>query len=254
MHTPRCQHATGAPSEYAAAALAAGLERIVFTDHAPLDGIVDPTHRMAPPELPAYEAEILALAEAWRGRLDIGLGLEMDWIPGMEEHVARVAGQREWDLTLGSVHFLPRPSGLEFVIRVAPEREAGVFADYWRLWGEAAASGRFLSMSHADVYRSVDRDPLPGERDAACRALDRAQRAGVAVECNTSLLRKGGATFYPAPWLLEEILERGLPLTSGSDAHHPDQVASGFEALATLRRDPRARFCDARGGRLLPLD
>lgn len=208
---------------------------------------------MEPAELADYHREIVELAGGWRGRLEIGVGLEMDWIPGLEEHVARVALARDWDLTLGSVHFLPRPTGLEFIIRVEPEREPGVIEDYWRLWGEAAASGRFTAMSHADVYRGVDRDPLPGERDAALRALDRAERAGVGVECNTSLLRKGGSTFYPAPWLLEEILERGLPLTSGSDAHHPDQVGSGFEVLRDLRRDPRARFCDARGGRLVPL-
>jgi histidinol-phosphatase (PHP family) len=208
---------------------------------------------MDPGELGAYAAQLDDLAAAWRGRLAIGIGLEMDWIPGLEDCIEAIAAVRDWDLRLGSVHFLPGPGGLRFIIRCDPAEEPGVIDAYWRLWGEAAASGLFTAMSHADVYRSVDRPPLPGEREAACRALDRAARAGVGVECNTSLLRKGCGSFYPAPWLLEEVLARGLPLTSGSDAHHPEQVGSGFARLEELRRDPRARFCDAVGGRLLPL-
>ncbi|MDP2359282.1 MAG: histidinol-phosphatase [bacterium] len=249
LHTPRCRHAVGEPDEYAQAAWKAGLRRIVFTDHAPLDDRMDLVHRMACAELEAYHDQIRALAAAWRGRLEIGVGLEVDWLEGFQEINRAVVGARDWDLCLGSVHFIPGAQGWDFIIRCAPERESAVLEAYWQAWGDAAASGLFHAMSHPDVYRMIEREPLPGERELACRALDRAARAGVAVECNTSLLRKGAATLYPAPWLLEEVLARGMPLTSASDAHHPEQAGSGFALLAELaRRDARVCFTDFRQG------
>jgi len=253
LHTPRCGHAEGAPAAYAEAAWAAGLRRIVFTDHGPFDDGFDQVHRMRPEELGAYHEEILALAGEWRGRLDIGAGLELDWLEGYGERIRAAAAARPWDLLLGSVHFVPAPGGWEFIIRCAPEREPRVLEAYWRAWGEAAASGLFHVMSHPDVYRAIDRAPLPGERDHARRALDRAARAGVAVECNTSLRRKGESTIYPAPWLLEEILARGMPLTSASDAHRPESVGGDFRLLREIARDPRARFVDFLGGLQRPV-
>jgi histidinol-phosphatase (PHP family) len=248
MHTPRCKHAQGEPEAYAQAARAAGLTRIVFTDHAPLDDEMDRVHRMTRAELLPYHAEIRVLAESWRGRLEIGVGLELDWLAGYEEWIRAAADAAPWDLCLGSVHFVPAPAGWEFIIRRPAGTEQAILAAYWQAWGDAAESGFFQALSHPDVYRSVERDPLPGERELACRALDRAARAGVAVECNTSLIRKGGRTLYPAPWLLEDVLARGIPLSSASDAHRPEQVGSGFQLLEELARDPRARFLDFRGG------
>jgi histidinol-phosphatase (PHP family) len=248
LHTPRCGHAGGAPAEYAAAALAAGLKRIVFTDHAPLDDLTDRVHRMARAELGAYHDEIRVLAGEWAGRLEIGAGLELDWLAGFERLNRETVDAHDWDLCLGSVHFIPGPAGWDFILRCEPEREPAILEDYWRHWGDAAASGLFHAMSHPDGYRAVDRDPLPGEREAACRALDRAARNRVAVECNTCLLRKGQRDFYPAPWLLEEILARGIPLTSASDSHRPADLGTGFAALREVARDCRARFVDFVGG------
>ena len=253
LHTPRCGHAHGAAEDYAAAAWQRGLRRIVFTDHAPLDDHTDRVHRMARAELALYHDEIRGLAGDWQGRVEIGAGLELDWLPGFEPLIRETTSAFAWDLCLGSVHFVPGAAGLDFIIRCEPEREPAILEAYWCQWGLAAASGCFHVMSHPDVYRSVERGPLPGERELACRALDRAARAGVAVECNTSLLRKGVPTLYPAPWLLEEVLERGMALTSASDAHRPEQVGAGFEALRDVARDPRARFVDFVAGRAVPV-
>jgi len=243
LHTPRCGHADGAPEAYAQAALAAGLRHIVFTDHAPIDDRMDQVHRMALAELDEYHDEIRGLSARWEGRLGIGVGLELDWLRGYEGCIERVVSAHPWDLRLGSVHFVPRGGDWRFIIRCAPEEEASVLEAYWQAWGDAAQSGFFQVMSHPDVYRAVDRPALPGERDLACRALDRAARAGVAIECNTSLLRKGCTGIYPAPWLLEEVLARGIPLSSASDSHHPQQVGGGFTHLWELAAgDPRMHF------------
>lgn len=42
MHTPLCGHAIGEPAEYVEQAIAAGLEEMGFSDHAPFVHCVDP--------------------------------------------------------------------------------------------------------------------------------------------------------------------------------------------------------------------
>ena len=38
--------------------------------------------------------------------MPVKVGLEVDWIPGREEEIARLIGDRPWDYIIGSVHFI----------------------------------------------------------------------------------------------------------------------------------------------------
>ena len=53
-HTALCRHASGAPEEYLAAALKAGLAYWGVSDHFPAPAGYDAAFRMAPDELPQY--------------------------------------------------------------------------------------------------------------------------------------------------------------------------------------------------------
>ncbi len=252
MHTARCQHAHGQPHEYAEHAVACGLDRITFTDHGPLGGF-DPGNRMTLAELPAYVDDVLEVAESFKDKLTVGLGIEIDWIPELADFNRRITEAADWDLVLGSVHFVGPADMREFIIRCDPSREPHILEAYWKHWVEAAQSGLFQVMSHPDIYRRTTRPPLPGEYDLACRALDRARDTGVAIECNTSLVRKGGGSFYPQDWLLEEVLKRDFLLSSAADAHRPHQVGADFDLLEGLQTsDERARFSWFRQRQALP--
>lgn len=84
-HTWRCGHAEGAERDYAEAAVRAGLQTLGFSDHTPYDFFdVGPRNRpmrMMPEELPDYAAAVRALAEEYRGRLEILLGVEAEYYP-----------------------------------------------------------------------------------------------------------------------------------------------------------------------------
>src|SRR5512136_2548376 len=85
-HTVRCGHAGGSDEAFVEAAIARGLDAIAVTDHAPFYWLPrerhDPTLAMAPEALPRYVEDVLALAERYRGRIEVLLGLEADYIPG----------------------------------------------------------------------------------------------------------------------------------------------------------------------------
>jgi histidinol-phosphatase (PHP family) len=53
-------------------------------------------------------------------------------------------------------------------------------------------------------------------------------QSGCAVEVNTGGLRKPVGEIYPSLRFLEACRRRGVPATLGSDAHAPEEVASGF--------------------------
>ena len=87
------------------AAIAAGLNEVGITSHAPLPFETDWT--MPSEQLPQYAAEVRALQERYRDRITVLFGAEIDYIPGSE--VDRF--QREqlfplgFDYFVGSVHF-----------------------------------------------------------------------------------------------------------------------------------------------------
>jgi histidinol-phosphatase (PHP family) len=70
--------------------------------------------------------------------------------------------------------------------------------------------------------------------DTAARAL---VEAGVAIEVNTSGLRKRTVEAYPSLPFLKTCARHGVAVTLGSDAHAPRQVGMDFDiALRMLEK------------------
>ena len=84
MHTTLCKHARGEPEDYAAAARRRGMKGIVVTCHNPTDDGWSPGVRMSVAELDDYVAMVERARAAWSGRVDVRLGIESDYVPGME--------------------------------------------------------------------------------------------------------------------------------------------------------------------------
>jgi histidinol-phosphatase (PHP family) len=68
----------------------------------------------------------------------------------------------------------------------------------------------------------------------------------MAVEVNTSGLRKPIGEQYPSLEILQQAVEAGLPLTLGSDAHSPEHVGHSLdhalELVSSLPGAQLARF------------
>jgi len=64
----------------------------------------------------------------------------------------------------------------------------------------------------------------------------RLARSGVCAEVNTSGLRKPVGEIYPEPELLGALHRAGVPVTLGSDAHAPNEVAADYGAACALLR------------------
>jgi len=81
-------------------------------------------------------------------------------------------------------------------------------------------------------HRPSDRDL----KEMAQPALDRIAAAGMALEINSSGLRKPVHEIYPSALLLSLAKERDIPICFGSDAHRPEEVGWQFDAALALAR------------------
>lgn len=233
-HTPLCKHAIGTPDEYAAMTESRGLKGIVFTCHCPLpDGFASDV-RMAPDEFEGYVSLIAATRDRWEGRVDVRLGLESDYYPGVESWIKALHARHPLHHVLGSVHYQMEDYRALFY--------TGDIYNYQKLYFEhvaqAAESGLYDTMAHPDLIKNESPADWDYQRILPDieRALDRIAATGVAMELNTSGLMKALPEFNPSSDMLTRMNARGIPVVIGADAHRPDRVGDHFvEALQTLR-------------------
>ncbi len=234
-HTPLCKHAYGQPDEYAAVALARGFKGITFTCHCPLPDGFSASVRMAPEQFSDYVALIGATREAFAGRLDVRIGLESDYFPGVEPWLTELHARVPLSHVLGSIHY-----------QVADYRKryyTGDVHSYQELYfdhlARSAESGLFDTLSHPDLIKNENPAAWDFERlrPHITRALDRIAATGVAMELNTSGLQKALREMNPSPAQLTLMCERSIPVVIGADAHIPQRVGAGYAiALKLLRQ------------------
>lgn len=233
MHTPLCKHAEGEPEEYAEMALQRGLKGIVMTCHSPMPENWWPEVRMDVEQLDDYIALVQRAADVYAGRLDVRVGMEMDFYPGMEWWVERLNERCDFHHVLGSVHFFGRAYKEQFF-----KNDLLTFQkQYFTHIAESAETGLFDTLAHPDLVKNFQAGlwqfEMIEEHLAGC--LDRIARTGVAMELNTSGINKALSEFNPGPQMLRLMRERNIPVVLGSDSHTPRRVAADFDrALDTL--------------------
>ncbi len=227
MHTPLCRHARGEPEEYAEVAQRRGLRGIVVTCHNPTNDGWSRDARMSVAEFDRYVDLVERARTAWAGRVDVRLGMESDYVPGMEPWLEELHGKADFHHVLGSVH----PHLREYKERY----HTGDFQAFQRTYFEhlamAAETGLFDTIAHPDLVKITAPAEWSFERaaDAVRPNLDRVAAAGTAMELNTSGLNKNPSEMNPGREMLGEMHERGIPVVVGADAHDPHRVSANFE-------------------------
>jgi histidinol-phosphatase (PHP family) len=247
VHTARCGHAGGEMREYVLAALERGLAEIAFTDHVPLYFLPgedpDPHLAMTRAELPGYVEEVRALREKFAGRIDVLLGLEADYAEGHEAALEEILRVHDWDVVLGSVHWvaggwIDAPGSAK---RHEAEGSETLWREYYRLLAKAAKSGLFDVLTHFDLPKKFGHRMPADAQDAQDAAVAAARDAGVAIEVSSAGLRKTVGEEYPAPPLLRSLGSAGVPIVLSSDAHAPAEVAWGRDKVLQAAHAAGAR-------------
>jgi len=264
-HTKYCRHGNPAEQElYLDRALELGFERYTLTEHPPLpdrwvqDEKLMEELAMDRDELPSYLDYAKRMKESYAGRLEVTIGLELDYLDGhvgfSEKLIEGRAGVLE-DLVI-SVHYLPGVGGIRCIDFTPEDFREGLIGYYGTMnavaeeyfnhvekaiaWA-AGLPGR-KRMGHLGLIEKF-RTALPLEDadlvDRRLRGLlPKLAGAGLGVDVNTAGLRVAtcGKPYVPE-WFLRDCRQLGIPLVYGSDSHRPDHVGTGWDWFEGLMKE-----------------
>lgn len=232
MHTQLCKHASGTMEEYVLQALKAGCHEIAFTDHIPLPHDFDLAHRMHPSQLDGYFKEIERLRSAYPD-LQILCGIEADFYDGFEPYLERFLAENNFDLVIMSVHFIKQwPEGnWAFSYHFPDKSLTEIYSEYLHAVLRGVKTGLFDIVGHLDLVKSPDQSLLEHNQTQIEDVISESKLQNMAIEINTSGLRKEINQTYPDLSFLSLINQAQVPITMGSDAHMPEQVALKFTEI-----------------------
>lgn len=258
LHTTFCRHAAGEMREYRATALMRCVPELSFSCHAPNPHGYDPRNRMTCGEFPEYLAGVAAM-QAESPPPVIRMGIEADYYDTGVSFLKKWLPSRSFDVILGSVHYIGDWSfdSPEYRKKWESVDVTGVWRAYFELIGKLADTRLFDILAHPDLpkkfgYRPPDRKMA----EMAKPVLDRIAASGMALEINTSGLRKPMREIYPSPLMLSLAHELDIPICFGSDAHLPEEVAMDFDLALRLARNvgyTHSRWFERRVPRDIPL-
>jgi histidinol-phosphatase (PHP family) len=110
-----------------------------------------------------------------------------------------------------------------------------IYDDYLEAVRGGIATGLFDCVAHMDLIKQDGHPLLDTHRAEVRQVIQLCRDQGMSAEVNVSGSRKPIGEPYPSWPIVRLMLEEGLPLVPGSDAHEPAQVAAGLEALEGTR-------------------
>ena len=236
-HSSLCKHADGSLEEYIVHAVAMKLKEIGCSDHSPMPNDFDIQHRMTIEQFhQTYKPEVLALREKYRDRITVKFALEGDFFPGTEHWVREFNSQREFDYIIGSVHYLgewgfDNPT---FVHKYEERNVDEVYDQYYDHIKRSAAAKLFDIIGHCDLVKKFGHRPSKNMEEVLREVFKVVKSVDMAVEVNTSGLRKPVKEVYPSEQILRILHEYKIPLALGSDAHSPDEIGRDFDVAKQL--------------------
>ncbi len=168
--------------------------------------------------------------------LQVRQGVEVDYRPGREEEIRNLIVQYDWDYVMGSVHTV---NGWPFD---HPDFQDGydrwdaddLYQAYYDTVAQAADSGLFDLIGHLDLIKVFGCRPRGNRLALAMPALTAIRDNGLCVEVNTNGWYKPVQEVYPELSLLQTCQQLGIPVTTGSDAHTPEQVGRDLDRARSL--------------------
>lgn len=201
-----------------------GLKEIGFSDH---DEFIN-------------EVDIDLIHEASRLNIDIPikLGLEIDYKPGLEDHISYLSQSKPFDYLIGSVHFIDNwpfdhPDCQD---RFNDFDLDDIYKKYFNLVEQMAKSGLFDVIGHLDLIKIWGHRPRKNIINYIEPVLTSIKAADLTIEINSAGLRKPVAEIYPQYEIIELMKKMDIDITLGSDAHHPSQIGLNVDRSMALAK------------------
>lgn len=254
MHTHFCDGGDQ-PEKYVVTAIKKGLPSVGFSAHAPVPFDCNwavPSHK-----LKEYIQAVLYVKEEYKSKIQIYLGLELDYFPDLVNYSKDLLQSGPFDYFIASVHFIDSyPDGRRWTIDGPHEEFRKGFSEIFQN-NSLEVTRKFFDytrrmiselkppvIGHIDKLKMQHRpdcfipEDNPFFREELLKTLEAAKQSGSIVEINTrALYKKRGDTFYPGQRVFSEMYKMGIKVMVNSDAHLPEEITNEFGyAFSELRK------------------
>ncbi len=219
-HTFRCGHAIGREEEYVLEAIGAGIEIFGFADHAPylFSAGYYSNIRMRPVQLAGYVRTIEGLRRSYGDRIQIPIGLEMEYYPKHFRDTMEFYRDYPIDYVILAQHFLDNEYDAPYCGRRTDALET--LKAYCSQSMAAMQTGIYTYFAHPDLIHFHGDEQT--YREQVRPMIREAKSCGLPLEINLLGLRNG--RHYPNRVFWEVAAEEGCKAVLGLDAHTPQDV------------------------------
>ena len=219
-HTWRCNHATGREEEYVRAALDRKFEILGFADHTPyfFPGDYYSGFRMRPEQLQDYCNTVRLLQKKYAGQIEIPLGAEVEYYPGLFPKLLPVLRDAGLNYMLLGQHFVGNEVGEHY--SGSPTGEESILKRYCEQSADAMQTGLFTYFAHPDLINFRGEEQV--YRQHMRLICTEARSCGIPLELN--MLGAWSGRNYPNPIFWEMAAEEGCTVILGCDAHAPEHL------------------------------
>jgi histidinol-phosphatase (PHP family) len=187
------------------------------------------------------DAYVTLCEEAKAQGLPVVTGLEVDYYEDQMGEVAALLADYPFDVLLGSVHWLGawQFDDLDAAAQMAEWDARDVDAcwdGYTAAIEELAQSGACDVLAHPDLIKLAGRIPA-APAEWWDRLAEAAAHSQLSAELSSAGWGKPVGEQYPSAGLLARFVDRGVTLTTASDAHELGRVAHRADDLRALLAD-----------------
>ena len=241
-HTTFCD-GKGTPEEVVRAAISEGFDAIGFSSH----GYTEYDLRYCMKDVAGYITEITRLKEAYKGKIEIYLGIEED-----SRHINNRA---DFDYIIGSCHYVtskdgtpsPLDSNYEYFTKALSFFDGNpldLAEQYYSHFTDYINKRKPDIIGHFDLLTKFEEKEKPlflKNEDywkIAEKYTEVALKSGSLFEVNTGMISRGYRT-APCPHerLLRIIRKGGGNVVLSSDSHAPDTLSAYFDEAKALLKE-----------------
>ena len=233
-HTSRCGHATGTEEEYILRAIEGGITHMGFSDHAPHifpDGSQS-YFRIPMEQAEDYVSTLRTLREKYKGKIDLKIGLEMEYYPSQFPAMLATARSLGCEyLILGQHYLAEEDPNVPYVVK--PTEDTALLQEYVQTVISGMETGVFTYVAHPDIFNFTG-DPILYDRQMR-KICIAAREFNIPLEINFLGIRSKRC--YPREdfWVIAG--QEQSPVTFGFDAHDvhsaydPDSLKTAMELV-----------------------
>lgn len=223
-HTYRCRHASGTIEEYILRAIECSVKYMGFSDHFPYicTNGDEAGFRVPVAEAKEYVAEVDALRQKYKDKIDIKIGFEMEYYPANFDTMLENAKSYGAEYLILGPHFIKEefPDGVHTITEC---KDAKILTNYADTIVKGIKTGAFTYIAHPDMFNFTG--DLDIYREQIRKIAMASKECNVPLEINFLGIRDN--RIYPNEEFWKVVGKVGAPATFGFDSHDVPNAYDG---------------------------